>query len=155
MVRRWCQYKWRYTNWCSHIILWLHKITSPKPVHILPTSSSHIDLIFTDQHNLTVDRVVHSVLNYKVEYPETYQRLVCGFKRVNPTLIWKSVKIVKLEMVFVIKLSLTSFSFKKSLVNISDYIQIISPSPSPPPSPPKKQNVTLRTTMDTWIKQFF
>ena len=57
--------------------------------HILPESMPCIDLIFTDQLNYVIDCVTHSSLhknchhqitfcklNFKVEYPPPYQRLV-------------------------------------------------------------------------------
>ena len=66
------------------------------PTHILPKSSTCIDLIFTDQPNLVVDSGVHPSLhtnchhqitfckfNLIVEYPPPYQRLVWDYKRAN------------------------------------------------------------------------
>ena len=57
--------------------------------HLLPSLSSCIDLIFTDQPNFVVDSGVHpylhpnchhqitfSIYNFKVEYPPPYERLV-------------------------------------------------------------------------------
>ena len=76
----------------SHHLL-LNQIIS-KPVYVLPTFLSYIDILFTDQPNVVVDCVVHSELNLKVRYSTTHQRLVCRFKRVSPTSIRKSVEIV-------------------------------------------------------------
>ena len=66
------------------------------PTHILPNSSTCIDLIFTDQPNLVVDSGVHPSLhtnchhqitfckfNLIIEYPPAYQRLVWDCKRAN------------------------------------------------------------------------
>ena len=62
--------------------------------HILPQSTSCIDLIFTDQPNYVIacgthpslnenfrHQITFSKLNLKVEYPPTYQRLVRNFKK--------------------------------------------------------------------------
>ena len=64
-----------------------------EPTHILSNSSSCIDLIFTNQHNLVVNCGTHSALNTKchhqityckpnlsIKYPPPYERLVCGSK---------------------------------------------------------------------------
>ena len=66
------------------------------PTHILPNSSTCIDLIFTDQSNLVVDSDVHPSrhtnchhqitfckFNLIIEYPPAYQRLVWDCKRAN------------------------------------------------------------------------
>ena len=64
--------------------------------HILPQSTSCIDLIFTDQVNYVIDCGIHPSLNknchhqitfcnlnLKVEYPPPYQCLVWNFKKSN------------------------------------------------------------------------
>ena len=64
--------------------------------HILPQSTSCIDLIFTDQVNYVIDCGIHPSLNknchhqitfcnlnLKVEYPPPYQYLVWNFKKSN------------------------------------------------------------------------
>ena len=66
----------------------LHQLIS-QPTHLLPTSSTCIDLIFTDQPNLVVNSGTHPSfhknchhqitfcrLNLKIEYPPPYERLV-------------------------------------------------------------------------------
>ena len=66
------------------------------PTHILPTSSSCIDLIFTDQPNIIMNSGVHSSLhpnchhqiifskiNLKIEYPPPYERLVWNYGKAN------------------------------------------------------------------------
>ena len=66
------------------------------PTHILPNSSTCIDLIFTDQPILVVDSGVHPSLhancyhqityckfNLIIENPPPYQHLVWGYKRAN------------------------------------------------------------------------
>ena len=65
-----------------------HQLIS-QPTHLLPQSSSCIDLIFTDQPNLIVDsgvhpslhsnchhQITHCKLNLNIEYPPSYERLV-------------------------------------------------------------------------------
>ena len=74
------------------------------PTHILPSSSSCIDLIFTDQPNLVIDSGVHPSLhenchhqitfcklNLKIVYPPPYQRLVWDYKRANIDCIERSI----------------------------------------------------------------
>ena len=66
------------------------------PTHILPNSSSCIDLIFTNQPNLVTESGVHpslhpkchhqiafAKLNLKVEYPPLYERLICDYKNAD------------------------------------------------------------------------
>ena len=68
-----------------------HQLISD-PTHLLPNSSSCIDLIFTDQLNLAVDSGVHPTLhgnchhqiifskfNLMIEYPPPYERLVWDY----------------------------------------------------------------------------
>ena len=67
-----------------------------EPTNLLPTSTSCIDLIFTDQLNLVVDGGTHSSLNPKshhqitycklnlnIKNPPPYQQLVWDYKRAN------------------------------------------------------------------------
>ena len=69
----------------------LHQLISD-PTHLLPNSSSCIDLIFTDQPNLVVDSGVHPSLhpnchhqitfpryNVTAEYPPPYEKLVWNY----------------------------------------------------------------------------
>ena len=71
------------------------------PTHILPQSSSCIDLIFTDQNDYVIDCGTHSFLrpnchhqitfsklNLKIEYPP--QDLVWNFKKSNNDAIKKN-----------------------------------------------------------------
>ena len=51
-----------------------HQLIS-EPTHLLPTSTSCIDLIFTDQSNLVVDSGTHSTLNPKCHHQITYCKL--------------------------------------------------------------------------------
>ena len=67
-----------------------------EPTHILPSSSSCIDLIFTNHPNVVINSGVHPSLhqnchhqiifakiNLKVYYPPPYKRLVWDYKKVN------------------------------------------------------------------------
>ena len=81
--------------------------------HLLPQTSSCIDLIFTDQPNLIVDSGVHSLLhsncyhqitycklNLNIEYPPPYKRLVWNYNRENVEGIKKSIESVNWEVMF-------------------------------------------------------
>ena len=81
-----------------------HQLIS-EPTHILPNSSSCIDLIFTNQPNLAIDSGVHpslhpnchhqivfSKFNLKIEYPPPYKRLVWDYNKAKTDSIIKSLK---------------------------------------------------------------
>ena len=81
-----------------------------QPTHLLPTSSTCIDLIFTDQPNLVVNSGAHASLhknchhqiafcklNLKIEYPPPYERLVWDYKKVDTNSIRKALKQVNWE----------------------------------------------------------
>ena len=89
-----------------------HQLIS-QPTHLLPQTSSCIDLIFTDQPNLIVDSGVHPSLhsnchhqityckiNLNIEYPPPYERLVWDYNRANVEGIKKSIESVNWEMMF-------------------------------------------------------
>ena len=74
-----------------------------EPTHIQGKSSSCIDLIFTDQENLSVNsgvhtslhlnyhhQIIHSSFNLNIYYPPPYQRLIWDYKKAD------SIKIEKL-----------------------------------------------------------
>ena len=65
------------------------------PTHLLPNSSSCIDLIFTDQPNLAVNSGVHPSLHVKfhhmIVYPPPYEYLVWDCKRANTDAIISSI----------------------------------------------------------------
>ena len=80
----------------------LHQLIS-EPTHILPNSSSCIDLIFTSQPNLVVQSGVHASLHSNchhniiyakfdlhIEYPPPYSRLVWNYNKVEIPLIQTS-----------------------------------------------------------------
>ena len=75
------------------------------PTHLLPNSSSCIDLIFTDQTNMVVDsgvhpslhqnchhQIVYSKFNLKIEYPPPYERRFWNYSKANEECIRKSVE---------------------------------------------------------------
>ena len=87
----------------------LHQLMS-QPTHLLPTSSTCIDLIFTDQPNLVVNSGAHTSLhknchhqimfcklNLKIEYPPPYERLVWDYKKVDTNSLRKALKQVNWE----------------------------------------------------------
>ena len=84
-----------------------------QPTHLLPTSSTCIDLIFTDQPNLVVNSGAHPSLhknchhqitfcklNLKIEYPPPYERLVWDYKKADTNSIRRAVKQVNWESLF-------------------------------------------------------
>ena len=74
-----------------------------EPTHIQTNSSSCIDLIFTNQPNLSVDsgvrsflhpnchhQIVHTSFNLDIYYPSPYQRLIWDYKKADSTNIRKA-----------------------------------------------------------------
>ena len=89
-----------------------HQLISD-PTHLLPNSSSCIDLIFTDQPNLAVGSDVHPTLdgnchnqinfskfNLMIGYPPPYQRLVWDYKKANIDSIQKALKQINWKFLF-------------------------------------------------------
>jgi len=84
-----------------------------KPTHILPNSSSCIDLIFTNQPNMIINSNVHSSLhprchhqiiyakiNFKIHYPPPYERRIWHYNRANIEDIRKSIEKFNWERTF-------------------------------------------------------
>ena len=74
-----------------------------EPTHIQTNSSSCIDLIFTNQPNLSVNsgvhsplhpnchhQIVHTSFNLDIYYPSSYQRLTWDYKKADSTNIRKA-----------------------------------------------------------------
>ena len=105
--------------------------------HILPSSLSCIDFIFTGRPNLVVSSGAHPSLyanchhqitscklNLKIEYPAPYQPLNWNFKMVNITSIRKAILAVNWEILFFSESVHQQVSiFNNTLMNIfSNYI---------------------------------
>ena len=103
-----------------------------EPTHILESSVSCIDLIFTSQENLVTNSGVHSSLhpnchhqivfsnfNLKIHYPPPYERLIWKYEKANADLIKRAIKDFDWEN----KLSLIDINdqvvlFNETIVNI-------------------------------------
>ena len=83
------------------------------PTHILRNSSSCIDLIFIDKPNLVINSGVHSSLhpnchhqiiyaeiNFKIEFPPPYERIVWDYKNANAKYINLAIDGVNWERLF-------------------------------------------------------
>ena len=83
------------------------------PTHIQAKSSSCIDLVFTDQPNLSVNsgvhvslhpnchpQIVHSSFNLNICYPPPYQRLIWDYKKADANIIRKALDSVNWERLF-------------------------------------------------------
>ena len=83
------------------------------PTHILPQSSSCVDLIFTDQLNYVTDsgthlsfhpdchrQIIFCKLNPKAEYPPPYQCLVWNFKKSSNNATKKAIELVNWNFFF-------------------------------------------------------
>ena len=84
-----------------------------EPTHLKTSNSSCIDLIFTDQPNLSVNsgvhaslhpkchyQIVHSSFNLNIPYPLPYQRLVWDYKKADSNNIRKALDSVNWERLF-------------------------------------------------------
>ena len=84
-----------------------------EPTHLQTRNSSCIDLIFTDQPNLSVNsrvhaslhpnchhQIVHSSFNLNISYPPPYQRLVWDYKKAYSKNIRKALDSVNWERLF-------------------------------------------------------
>ena len=102
------------------------------PTHLLPNSSSCIDLIFTDQPNLAVNsgvhpslhvkshhQIIHCKFNLMIVYPPPYERLVWDYKRANTDAIISSINQADWEFLFFNKnVHQQVYIFNKTLMNI-------------------------------------
>ena len=90
----------------------LHQLTLD-PTHLLPTSLSYIDLIFTDEPSVAVDCGVHPSLhpnchhqiiyckfNFAIEYPPLYVLLVWDYKCSDQDAIAKTLDQVEWNFLF-------------------------------------------------------
>ena len=76
-----------------------------EPTHMLESSVSCVDLVFTSQENLVTNSRVHSSLcpichhqivfsnfNFKIYYPPPYERLIWRYKKAHADLIKRAVR---------------------------------------------------------------
>ena len=108
-----------------------HQLIS-QPTHLLPQSSSCIDLTFTHQPNVTFDSGVHPSLHsnchrqttqcklsLNIEYSPPYERLFWDCNKANVESIEKSMQSVNWEVMFINKsIHKQVYIFKKTLMNI-------------------------------------
>ena len=123
-----------------------------EPTHIQSSSSSCIDLIFTDQPNLSVNcgvhaslhsnchhQIVYSRFNLDIYYPPPpppYQRLIWDYKKADATKISKALDSVNWEKLFdkknvnaqVLKLNETTLNVFRNYVP-SKYLTIDDKDP--------------------------
>ena len=84
-----------------------------EPTHIHGNSSPCIDLVFTDQPNLSVNsgvhaslhpnchhHITHSNFNLNIYYPPPYQRLIWDYKKADANIIRKALNSVNWERLF-------------------------------------------------------
>ena len=103
------------------------------PTHILESSSSCIDLIFTSQPNLVMNSAVHSSLhsnchheiihakfNLEIFYPPPYERVVWHYHDANNDQIQRSISQFNWERAFLTRVLISKFRFlmELSILNI-------------------------------------
>ena len=100
--------------------------------HILESSVSCIDLIFTSEENLVTNLGVHSSLhpnchqqivfsnsNLKIHYPPPYERLIWNYKKTNSDLIKRATKDFDLDnQFFLIDIDDQVVLFNQTIANI-------------------------------------
>ena len=92
------------------------------PTHILPNSSSCIDLLFTNQPNLIIDsgvisslhatchhQIIFAKIDFKIEFPPPYQRLTWDYKNANKNSIITAIN---------------NFDWEKAFSNVSIHGQV-------------------------------
>ena len=102
------------------------------PTHILNSSSSCIDLIFTSQPNLVMESAIHSLLhsnchhqivfakfNVSIFYPPPYERTVWYYERANTELIKRAIdKFDWVRALCNVNVDQKVYFFTKTLLNI-------------------------------------
>ena len=84
-----------------------------EPTHIQTSTSSCIDLIFTNHPNLSVNsgvhaslhpnchhQIIHPSFNINISYPPPYQRLIWDYKKADSKNIQKALDLVNWERLF-------------------------------------------------------
>ena len=121
-----CDFNARSNNWCSSDKTTyegkkLESLTSQcgfkqvisDPTHILESSSSCIDLIFTSQPNLVMNsgvhsslhpnchhQIIHAIFKLKIFCPPPYERVVWHYQDANKDLIQWSISLFNWEKAF-------------------------------------------------------
>ena len=102
------------------------------PTHILPNSSTCIDLIFVDQPNMIMNSGVHSSLhpnchhqivfakiNLKIKYPPPYERIVWNYNKANVECINLTINRFNWENLFSGRnVNEQVYMFNKTILNI-------------------------------------
>ena len=103
-----------------------------EPTHLQTSNFSCIDLIFTDQPNVSVNsgvlaslhpnchhQTVHSSFNLNISYPPQYQRLVWDYKKADSKNIRKSLYSVNWERLFDQKdINAQVTAFNETILNV-------------------------------------
>ena len=103
-----------------------------EPTHLQTSNSSCIDLIFTDQPNLSVNsgvhaslhpnchhQIVHSSFNLNISYPPPYQRLVWDYKKADSKSIRKALDSVNWERLFdQLDINAQVAAFNETILNV-------------------------------------
>ena len=103
-----------------------------EPTHIQTSSSSCIDLIFTNQPNLSVNsgvhtslhpnchhHIIHSSFNLNISYPPPYQRFIWDYKKADSKNIQKDLDSVNWERLFDQKdINAQVAAFNETILNI-------------------------------------
>ena len=109
----------------------LHQLINV-PKHLQTSNSSCIDLIFTDQPNLSVNsgvhaslhpnchhQLVHSSFNLNISYRPPYQRLVWDYKKADSKNIRKALDSVNWERLFDQKaINAQATAFNEAILNV-------------------------------------
>ena len=140
-----------------------------EPTHIQANSSSCIDLVFTNQPNLSVNSGVHASLhpnchhqitrsnfNLNIYYPPPYQRLIWGYKKADANIIRKALDSVNWERLFDGKnINAQVISLNETILNIfqnyvpNKYITIDDKDPVWMNEIIKSKIKTKKTTLQT------
>ena len=103
-----------------------------EPTHLQTSSCSCIDLIYTDQPNISVNsgvhaslhpnchhQIVHSSFNLNISYPPSYQRLVWDYKKADSKNIRKALDLVNWERLFDQKaINAQVTAFNETILNV-------------------------------------
>ena len=103
-----------------------------EPTHVQINSSSCIDLIFTDQPNMSVNygahsslhpnchhQIVHASFNLHITYPPPYQRPIWDYKKADTSNIRKALDLINWEKLFSHKnINAQETVFNETILNI-------------------------------------